>query len=94
MVTGIVNLAPESLPITVKVVCRRVLEPNNVFIVVAVRFIVVPITFLETFVPKVEVEFNCSASSVLTPTPENVFNTLTSALVAVYPEASKVEVAP
>ena len=82
MVTGIVNLAPESLPITVKVVCRRVLEPNNVFIVVAVRFIVVPITFLETFVPKVVVEFNCSASSVLTPTPENVFNTLTSAIVA------------
>ena len=50
MVTGIVNLAPESLPTTVIVVCNLFLVPNNVLTVVAVKFTEVPITVLETFV--------------------------------------------
>ena len=55
MVTGIVNLAPESLPTTVNVACKKLFEPNNVFTVVAVRLIVVPITVLDTLVPIVVV---------------------------------------
>jgi hypothetical protein len=54
----------------------------------------VPITVLETLVPIVCVEFNVSASSVLIPTPVKLESTLTSAIVAVYPPLSKVEVAP
>ena len=45
------------------------LLPNKVLTVVPVRLIEVPITVLETLVPKVVVEFNLSASSVLIPTP-------------------------
>jgi hypothetical protein len=68
----------------VKVVYKAILEePNNVFIVVAVILIVVPITVLETLVPKVVVEFNAVAFGVLIPTPSNVFIVLTSAIVAV-----------
>ena len=51
ILTGIVNLAPESLPVTVKIVLKVVALPNKVFTVVAVRLIVVPITVLDTFVP-------------------------------------------
>ena len=58
IVTGIVILAPESLPIIVKVVCSDVLVPNKVFTVVAVRLIDVPITDLDTLVPRVEVELS------------------------------------
>jgi hypothetical protein len=35
-----------------------VLLPNNVFTVVALKLIVVPTTVLDTFVPKVDVEFS------------------------------------
>jgi hypothetical protein len=94
MVTGIVNLAPEPLPITVSVVCSCVLVPNNVLTDVAVKLIVVPITVLDTLVPIVEVELSLSASCVLIPTPLKEFNTLTSAIVAVYPSFSKIVVAP
>ena len=88
IVTGMVTLAPESLPIIVIVVCNCVFVPNNVLTVVAVKLIEVPITVLETFVPSVVVEFNAVASGVFTPTPLNEFNTLASAIVAVYPEDS------
>jgi hypothetical protein len=54
-----------------------------VFTVVAVKLIDVPITVLETLVPIVVPVFNLIASSELTPTPLNEFNTLTSAIVAV-----------
>jgi hypothetical protein len=94
IVTGIVNLAPESLPITVMVVCNVVFVPNNVLTVVAVKLIEVPITVLETFVPKVVVEFKAVASGVLTPTPLKEFSTLASAIVAVYPEDSNACEAP
>jgi len=94
IVTGIVILAPESLPTKVSVVCSWVLLPNKVLTVVAVRLIEVPITVLETLVPAVVTELSLSASSVFTPTPEKLDTTLTSAIVAVYPAASKVEVAP
>jgi len=72
MVTGIVNLAPESLPTTVNVVCNLTLEPNKVFTVVAVKLIEVPITVLETLVPIVVVVFSASASCVNTNTVERV----------------------
>jgi hypothetical protein len=94
IVTGIVTLAPESLPIIVIVVCSDVFVPNNVLTVVAVKLIEVPITVLDTFVPRVVVEFNLSASAVFTPTPLNEFKTLASAMVATYPPASKVCAAP
>ena len=83
MVTGIVNLAPESLPTTVNVACKKLFEPNNVFTVVAVILIVVPTTVLETFVPIVTVELRAVASGVLIPTPLNVLNVLKSEMVAV-----------
>jgi hypothetical protein len=57
-VNGIVNLAPESLPVTVKIVFNVFAVPNNVLTVVAVKLIVVPITVLDTFVPTVVVVFN------------------------------------
>ena len=57
-------------------------------IVVPVRLIEVPITVLETFVPRVVVEFNAAASGVLIPTPLYVFKTLASAIVATYPADS------
>lgn len=41
--------------------------PNSILTVVAVKLIEVPITVLETFVPKVVVEFNDTASGVLIP---------------------------
>jgi hypothetical protein len=62
-----------------------------VLTVVAVRLIEVPITVLETFVPRVVVEFSAAASGVLIPTPLNEFNTLASAIVAVYPEIQMLE---
>ena len=71
-----------------------VLLPNNVLTDVAVKLIEVPITVLETFVPIVVDVFNFSASSVVTPTPVKVFSTLISAIVAVYPSVSKIEVDP
>ena len=94
IVTGIVSLAPDPLPITVNVVCKEILEPNNVFTDVAVRFIVVPITVFDTFVPTVVDVFSLSASSVLIPTPVKELTVLTSAIVAVYPSVSKIDVAP
>ena len=54
MLIGIVNLAPESLPVTVKIVFKVFEVPNNVLTVVDVKLIVVPITVLDTFVPTVE----------------------------------------
>ena len=94
MVTGMLSLAPEPLPITVMVVCSCVLLPNSVFNEVAVKLTVVPITVLDTLVPIVVEAFNLSASSVFIPTPVNEFKTLTSAIVAVYPSFSKIVVAP
>ena len=88
MVTGMVTLAPESLPIIVIVVCNVEFVPNNVLTVVAVKLIEVPITVLDTLVPKVVVEFKAVASGVFIPTPLNEFSTLASAIVAVYPEDS------
>ena len=85
-----VSLAPESLPMTVIVVCNCVLSPNNVLTVVPVKLIEVPTTALDTFVPRVVVEFNAAASVVFIPTPLNVDNTLASAIVAIYPEVSNV----
>ena len=62
----------------------RVVEvPNNVLTVVAVKFIVVPITVLETLVPIVLVVFKSAASAVFTPTPSKVCNVLESPIVAV-----------
>jgi len=69
MLIGIVNLAPESLPVTVKIVFKVFEVPNSVLTVVDVKLIVVPITVLDTFVPTVEVEFNAAASVVFTPVP-------------------------
>ena len=89
-----VILAPLSLPITCKVVFNSVFDPNKVFTVVAVILIVVPTTVLETLVPNVSVWFRATAPSVWIPTPLNVFNTLTSAIVAVYPLASNTWLLP
>ena len=61
MLRGTVNLAPESLPVTVKIVFSVFAVPNNVLTVVAVKLIVVPITVLDTFVPTVVVEFKSAA---------------------------------
>jgi hypothetical protein len=58
MFTGMVILAPESLPVMVRVVYKVVLDPNKVLTVVAVRFIEVPITVLLTLVPTVVTVFN------------------------------------
>jgi hypothetical protein len=58
MFNGTVNLAPESLPVIVKIVFSVFEVPNKVFTVVAVKLIVVPITVLDTFVPTVVVAFN------------------------------------
>ena len=83
IVTGTVILAPESLPTTVIVVCNLFLVPNKVLTVVAVKFIEVPITVLDTLVPSVVVELSFSASSVLIPTPVYELSTLASAIIAV-----------
>ena len=61
---------------------------------VATRLTDVPNTVLDTLVPIVVEAFNLSASSVLIPTPVKVLSVLTSAIVAVYPYVSKIEVAP
>jgi hypothetical protein len=58
-------------------------DPYNVLIVVADILMDVPITVLETFVPKVVVSFNLSESAVLTPTPVKLDKSLTSAIVTV-----------
>ena len=58
---GISTLAPLSLPTTVIVACKDVLDPNNELTVVALKLIVVPITVLETFVPTVVDEFKAAA---------------------------------
>ncbi len=73
-----VTLAPESLPMMVRVVCSWVLVPNRVFTFVAVMFRLVPITVLDTFVPRVVVLFSLLASSVLIPTPWNAAQPCTS----------------
>ena len=75
-------------------VCSCEFVPNRVLIVVAVRFTDVPITALDTLVPKVVVEFKVEAAAVLIPTPLKVASTLASAIVATYPPASKVFVDP
>lgn len=82
MFTGILNLAPESLPITTKVVYNVELVPNKVFNVVADKLIVVPMTVLLTFVPIVVVLFNDVASGVLIPKPLKELMVLTSPIVA------------
>ena len=70
IVIGIVTRAPLSKPTTVNVAASWVLEPNNVFIVVALKLIWEPITVVETFVPNVVVdEFAFCAAVVLIPTP-------------------------
>ena len=93
--TGTNNLAPESLPTTVKVVYKVVVEPNKVFKVVAVIFTVVPITVLDTFVPIVVVGvFKEVAAVVFIPTPLNAEVVLTSPIVTEYPDCSNVLVAP
>ena len=51
----------------VTVVCSDVFVPNSVFTVVAVKLIEVPITVLETLVPKVVVEFKAVALLYLYP---------------------------
>tara|TARA_R110000782_G_scaffold237688_2_gene324153 strand:+ start:292 stop:525 length:234 start_codon:yes stop_codon:yes gene_type:complete len=56
IVTGIVILAPLSKPVTVKVVTNVEFVPNKVLIVVALKFICVPVTVADTFVPIVCVE--------------------------------------
>jgi hypothetical protein len=94
MVTGTDILAPESRPTTTSVVYSELLEPNSVLTVVAVILIVVPITVLLTFVPIVVVEFKDVASGVLIPTPLNELIVLTSPIVAIYTDCSKVDVAP
>ena len=94
MLSGIVNLAPESLPVKVNIVFKVFEVPNKVLTVVAVILIVVPITVLDTFVPTVEVEFNVAASVVFTPVPWKTDNTLESPIVAVYPDASNDVSAP
>ena len=77
------NLAPESLPTSVKVVVSLVAEvPNRVLIVVAVRLIVAPITVLLTLVPMVDDVFNAVASAVLMPVPVKLDSSLTSPIVA------------
>ena len=91
---GIVNLAPESLPVTVKIVFKVEALPNSVFTVVAVKLIVVPITVLDTLVPIVWVAFKTATSEVLTPTPSKLAKVLESPIVATYPEASNVELVP
>ena len=60
------------------------LLPNKVLTVVALRFICVPTTVDETFVPIVVVElaFAEVAAAVFIPVPSNVLNNLTSAIVA------------
>jgi hypothetical protein len=83
MLRGIVNLAPESLPVTVKIVFNVFDVPNNVLTVVAVKLIVVPITVLDTFVPTVEVVFKLAAVEVFTPTPSKLESVLESPIVAV-----------
>ena len=72
MLSGTVNLAPESLPVTVKIVFNVFDAPNNVLTVVAVKLIVVPITVLDTFVPTVVVAFKLVAVAVFTPTPSKL----------------------
>jgi hypothetical protein len=66
-VTGIVNLAPLSLPVTVNVAYSELEVPKSVFTVVAVIFKVVPTTVLDTFVPNVVVVFAATASVVWIP---------------------------
>ena len=89
-----VTLAPLSLPITVKVVYNEVLVPNKVFIVVAVKLIVVPFTVLLKLVPIVSIEFKFKTSDVFIPIPVKLDKTLESAIVHTYPLFSNVFVTP
>jgi len=94
MFTGIVILAPESLPITVIVVDNWVAEvPNKVLTVVPVNVNEVPRTDLLNLVPVV-VLASVAGVVAVTPTPLKSDNNLISEIVAVYPLASNVEVAP
>ena len=86
MLIGIVILAPLSLPTIVIVLVSTLLEePYNVLMVVPVKLIDVPITVLETLVPKVVVAFSLSDSAELIPTPVKLESNLTSAIDTVYP---------
>jgi hypothetical protein len=51
IVTGTVIRAPLSKPITVNVVTKVLWVPNKVLIVVALKFICVPVTVADTLVP-------------------------------------------
>jgi len=94
MFTGIVILAPESLPITVIVVDNwDVVVPNKVFTVVPVKVNEVPRTDLLNLVPIVVLASVAGVADVI-PAPLNAESNLISAIVAVYPLDSKVEVAP
>ena len=98
MLRGIVILAPLSLPTTVIVVDKVVnVEPNNVLTVVPVKVNEVPISDLDNTVPVVvfnEAAFPTVTSVVVIPVPWKEDNNLISAIVATYPLASNVEVAP
>ena len=48
---------------------KEVVDENKVFTVVALKFKLVPITVLETLVPRVVVVFKLIAVGVLIPTP-------------------------
>ena len=85
--TGIVILAPESLPTTVIVVDNWVVEvPNKVLIVVPDNVNEVPRTDLLNLVPVV-VLASVVEVVVVTPTPLKSDNNLMSDIVAVYPLA-------
>jgi hypothetical protein len=87
--TGTVILAPESLPITVRVVVMYVADPKRDLTVVAVIFRDVPITVLDTLVPIVVfVLLRLVASAVFIPTPVKRDIVLTSPIIKRYPEVS------
>ena len=92
--TGICNLAPLSLPVTVKVAYNVVWSPNNVLTPVALIVNVVPITVLDTLVPNVSCELADCAAGVSIPVATNDENNLTSEIVNEYPAVSYVVVFP
>jgi hypothetical protein len=94
-VKGIDILAPESLPVTVIVVLKLVVEvPNNVSIVVPTKVNDVPIAVLLICVPVLLFTSDTPKFEVSIPMPVNVDNNLASPTVITYPLGSKVDVAP
>jgi hypothetical protein len=95
MLIGMVILAPLSLPITVIVVANVVNEePNNVLTVVPVKVNEVPISDLDNTAPVVVFNSGWPTVVVVIPVPVNDDSNLISEIVATYPLASNVEVAP